>query len=334
MSSSQKSQKNSGLGPVSQKSRNFSGAFRWHNSRCFFKAKASQGTKRCSYFNFYSLYNILKDHLYRISGSQSYEWLFRPEKFSGLSRNGPLKGDPNPDFCVIDSVLDKLSYQANLELVVMWVDYQPVDVEIDDDDIRILVFEMCIGMNEFWSSHSWALHRHRRGLGSSSRSGLNFPDLSRCCSSSAKIRSFRSAFQIQEFLYYHYSQLSCHFLNQLESKVTSNSCALSEYANYLSPWLKNTINSQYFWWLWSSPDHLTEGFAIKDNMMLFWTLARIGFAHGNWSYRAPCPTGTFVPPLKSYEFWTALVSSCIPCPPGEFPWRVIWKYNVSIFYFI
>ncbi|XP_067037131.1 uncharacterized protein [Acropora muricata] len=67
-----------------------------------------------------------------------------------------------------------------------------------------------------------------------------------------------------------------------------------------------------------SPDHLTEGFAIKDNMMLFWTLARIGFAHGNWSYRAPCPTGTFVPPLKSYEFWTALLSSCIPCPPGGF----------------
>ena len=64
-------------------------------------------------------------------------------------KNSGLNGDPNPDFCVIDAVLDKLSYQANWELVVMWVDYQPVDVEIDDDNIRILGFEMWIGMNEF-----------------------------------------------------------------------------------------------------------------------------------------------------------------------------------------
>ena len=31
----------------------------------------------------------------------------------------------------------------------MWVDYQPVDVEIHDDNMKIFVFEMCIGMNEF-----------------------------------------------------------------------------------------------------------------------------------------------------------------------------------------
>ena len=30
----------------------------------------------------------------------------------------------------------------------MWVDYKPVDEEIDDDNARI-VFEMPIGMNEF-----------------------------------------------------------------------------------------------------------------------------------------------------------------------------------------
>ena len=64
-------------------------------------------------------------------------------------KNSGLNGDPNPDFCVIDSVLDKLSYQANWELFVMWVDYQPVDVEIDDDNIRIFVFEMWIRMNKF-----------------------------------------------------------------------------------------------------------------------------------------------------------------------------------------
>ena len=33
----------------------------------------------------------------------------------------------------------------------MWVDYKPVDVEIDDDNLRIFhVFEMQIGMNEFY----------------------------------------------------------------------------------------------------------------------------------------------------------------------------------------
>ena len=31
----------------------------------------------------------MKDQLYRISRSEFYEWLFGPEKFSGLSRNGP-----------------------------------------------------------------------------------------------------------------------------------------------------------------------------------------------------------------------------------------------------
>ena len=43
-----------------------------------------------SYFYFNSLYNIGKDQLYRMSRSEFYEWLFGPEKFSGLSRNGLL----------------------------------------------------------------------------------------------------------------------------------------------------------------------------------------------------------------------------------------------------
>ena len=38
-----------------------------------------------------SLYNKEKGLLYRISGSESYKWLFGPEKFSGRSRNGPLR---------------------------------------------------------------------------------------------------------------------------------------------------------------------------------------------------------------------------------------------------
>ena len=65
----------------------FRAYFGWHNSLCIFKTKASRGMKLCSYF-YYSLCNILKDQLYRISRSEFYEWLFGPEKFSGLSRNG------------------------------------------------------------------------------------------------------------------------------------------------------------------------------------------------------------------------------------------------------
>ena len=58
-----------------------------HNSLCIFKTKASRDTKLCIYFKLYSLYNISKDQLYRISGSQFYRWLFGPETFSGLSTN-------------------------------------------------------------------------------------------------------------------------------------------------------------------------------------------------------------------------------------------------------
>lgn len=32
--------------------------FRWHDSLYIFKTKASQGTKLCNYFYFYSLYNL------------------------------------------------------------------------------------------------------------------------------------------------------------------------------------------------------------------------------------------------------------------------------------
>ena len=54
----------------------------------------------------------------------------------------------------------------------MWVDYQPVDVEIDDDNIRILVFEMCIGMNEFLST---APAPQRSGFESPFRSEFSRP---------------------------------------------------------------------------------------------------------------------------------------------------------------
>ena len=65
----------------------FRAYFGRHNSLCIFKTKASRGTKLCSYFFLYSLYNISKNQLYRISRSHFYEWLFGPAKFSGLLRN-------------------------------------------------------------------------------------------------------------------------------------------------------------------------------------------------------------------------------------------------------
>ena len=65
-------------------------------------------------------------------------------------KNSGRNGDLNPDLCDAGAVLYQLSYQANWENVVMWVDYKPVDEEIDDDNTGIIhVFELRIGMNEF-----------------------------------------------------------------------------------------------------------------------------------------------------------------------------------------
>ena len=45
----------------------------------------------------------------------------------GLKNSG-LNGDLNPALCNADAVLYQLSYHANCEQVVMWVDYEPLDV--------------------------------------------------------------------------------------------------------------------------------------------------------------------------------------------------------------
>ena len=61
-----------------------------------------------------------------------------------------LNGNSNPDLCDAGVVLHQLSSEANWEQVVMWVNYKPVGVEIDDDNTGIFqVFELRIGMNEF-----------------------------------------------------------------------------------------------------------------------------------------------------------------------------------------
>ena len=40
----------------------------------------------------------------------------------------------NLDLCDGAAVLHLLSYQANCELVIMWVNYKPIGLEIDDDN--------------------------------------------------------------------------------------------------------------------------------------------------------------------------------------------------------
>ena len=63
---------------------------RFLNSLCIFKTMVFRVTQLGSYFNFYSLYNIWKDQLYRISRLKFYEWLFGPVKFLGLLGNARL----------------------------------------------------------------------------------------------------------------------------------------------------------------------------------------------------------------------------------------------------
>ncbi|KAK2553844.1 hypothetical protein P5673_024834 [Acropora cervicornis] len=49
-----------------------------------------------------------------------------------------LNGDSNPDLYDAGAVPHQLNCQVNWEQVVVWVDYKPVDVEIDDDNTGIL----------------------------------------------------------------------------------------------------------------------------------------------------------------------------------------------------
>ena len=44
--------------------------------------------------------------------------------------NSGLNGDLNPDVCDAGAVFNQLSYQANWELVVMWVYYKPLHLNL------------------------------------------------------------------------------------------------------------------------------------------------------------------------------------------------------------
>ena len=85
--------------------------FGWHNSH-FSKRKLFRVTKLSSYFHFYSLFNIWKDQLSRIRGSESYEWLFGPVKFSSLLRNARLHSRlfENFEYEKCSSILPKVGY--------------------------------------------------------------------------------------------------------------------------------------------------------------------------------------------------------------------------------
>ena len=76
----------------------------------------------------------------------------------GWHERSSEKRDSNPDLHDAGAVLQ----QYNWEHVVMWVDYKPVDVEIQDDNTGIFhVFERPIGIIAKLVEH-W----HRRGQGS------------------------------------------------------------------------------------------------------------------------------------------------------------------------
>ena len=64
---------------------------------------------------------------------------FRARKVLGTFEKRAPERDSNHDLCDAGAVLNQLSYQANWEQVVMWIDYKPVDVEIGDDITRICI---------------------------------------------------------------------------------------------------------------------------------------------------------------------------------------------------
>ena len=74
-------QRNCCWAPFLKSPENFRAHFGWHNSLCIFKTKASRGRKLCSYFTFYSLYNIWKDQLFRIGRLEFNEWLSSSKSF-------------------------------------------------------------------------------------------------------------------------------------------------------------------------------------------------------------------------------------------------------------
>ena len=83
--------KNWGQGPVFRKSRDFTGHFRVSQFSLYLKngEDLSCQTSQSLFFSFCYLENMSKHRLSKSSGWHFHKWLFGPEKFSGLLRNGP-----------------------------------------------------------------------------------------------------------------------------------------------------------------------------------------------------------------------------------------------------
>ena len=74
---------------VSRNSRTFRAHLGCHNFLRIFKKKYVSRHEIFNKFALSYLEIIVKDRLFRITGSQFLKWFFGPEKFTGLSRNGP-----------------------------------------------------------------------------------------------------------------------------------------------------------------------------------------------------------------------------------------------------
>ena len=81
--------RNGPQGPVSRKSRNFTGHFRMSQFPLYLKNGEDLSRQTSHLVCFCYLENILKDRLSWTSDWQIYKWLSGPEKFSEQSRNGP-----------------------------------------------------------------------------------------------------------------------------------------------------------------------------------------------------------------------------------------------------
>ena len=66
------------------------GHFRVSQFPLYLKNEEDLSRQIHSHFAFRCLENVLKDRLSKTSSWQFHKWLYGPETFSGLSRNGPL----------------------------------------------------------------------------------------------------------------------------------------------------------------------------------------------------------------------------------------------------
>ena len=97
---------------------------------------------------------------WNFTDNEGISWMNLIVAFEKGLKISDLNGDSNPDLCDTAAVLHQLSYRANWELVVMWVDFKPVDVEIEDVNKRIfLVFERqvrcCLSSDKMRRSNSF-----------------------------------------------------------------------------------------------------------------------------------------------------------------------------------